>query len=179
MPIDPEMPPSDTDLNAVGVLVRRTIEARILAPILQALGDEFGRARVLEVATRVIRDIARTQGAAMSAQAGSDSLHAFAGTLDRWTANDALRLEVIEQTDERFSFNVVRCRYAEMYRALGVPELGAILSCNRDAALIEGFNPGVTFERTQTLMQGASCCDFRYQLARATPAPETEIPARP
>jgi hypothetical protein len=49
-----------------------------------------------------------------------------------------------------------------MYRALGIPELGAVLSCNRDASLIEGFNPEVRFVRTQTIMQGAPCCDFRY-----------------
>jgi hypothetical protein len=53
-----------------------------------------------------------------------------------------------------------------MYRALGIPELGAILSCNRDAALIEGFNPAVQLERTQTLMGGATHCDFRYRLVR-------------
>ncbi len=46
--------------------------------------------------------------------------------------------------------------------ALGVPELGAILSCNRDAASIAGFNPDVALTRTQTLMGGASHCDFRY-----------------
>lgn len=169
-PHDPEgAPPGDTDLNAVGVLVRRTIEARILAPVLEALAREFGRERVLAITAGVIKDVARQQGAAMAADAGSCTLHAFAETLDRWTADDALRLEVQEQTAERFAFNVVRCRYAEMYRSLGVPELGAILSCNRDAALIEGFNPEVQFERTQTLMQGASCCDFRYQLRRRHP----------
>jgi hypothetical protein len=56
-----------------------------------------------------------------------------------------------------------------MYRALGVPELGALLSCNRDYSLIEGFNPEVTLTRTQTIMQGAPCCDFRFQLRRPPP----------
>lgn len=60
---------------------------------------------------------------------------------------------------------VTRCRYAEMYRALGIPELGETLSCSRDAALIEGFNPEVEFTRSQTIMQGAACCDFRYSEA--------------
>ena len=53
-----------------------------------------------------------------------------------------------------------------MYRALGIPELGAVLSCNRDAALIEGFHPEVQFSRTQTIMGGASHCDFRYRKPR-------------
>jgi hypothetical protein len=166
---------SDTELNAIGVLKRRTIEARIVAPLLEALGERFGREPVLAIAREVISGIARTQGAALAAGCDSASLEAFASTLDRWTADDALQVTVLSQSAERFDFNVTRCRYAEMYRALGIPELGAILSCNRDAALIEGFNPEVALERTQTLMGGASHCDFRYQLKRRT----SEDPAHP
>jgi hypothetical protein len=51
-----------------------------------------------------------------------------------------------------------------MYRALGIPELGAILSCGRDGALGEGFNPALRLVRTQTIMEGAPCCDFRYRM---------------
>ena len=76
--------------------------------------------------------------------------------------DDALHIEVLEQSEQAFSFNVTRCRYAEMYQALGIPELGALLSCNRDAALIQGFNLQVELTRTQTILQGAPSCDFRY-----------------
>ena len=69
---------------------------------------------------------------------------------------------MLEQSDQRFSFNVTRCRYAELYRGLGIPELGAVLSCNRDFSLIEGFNSQVTLTRTQTIMEGAPFCDFRF-----------------
>ena len=61
-----------------------------------------------------------------------------------------------------------------MYRALGIPELGAVLSCNRDAALIEGFNPAIRLTRTQTIMQGAPCCDFRYAGPASDPAEPAE-----
>ncbi len=158
--------PPDT-LNRVGVLTRREIEARILAPIVAALGDEFGRERVIEIVRETIIRIAREQGAALAVQMGDDSLANFAASLDAWTQDDALRIEVLNSDAEAFNFNVTRCRYAELYRALGIPELGAVLSCNRDAALIEGFNPSVCFERTQTIMQGATHCDFRYRLKPA------------
>jgi hypothetical protein len=49
-----------------------------------------------------------------------------------------------------------------MYRELGIPELGALLSCSRDFALVEGFNPQVKRPGTQTNMEGASHCDFRF-----------------
>lgn len=150
-------------LNAVGVLTRREIEARILAPVIDALAREFPRDRIIEIVRDAVIQTARQQGRALAASAGDASLEAFAGTLGPWTKEGAMQIEVIEQTSARFAFDVTRCRYAEMYRALGIPELGAVLSCNRDAALIEGFNRDVTLTRTQTIMQGAPCCDFRYE----------------
>ena len=113
----------------------------------------------------VIVGVAQAQGRAMAEHRQDASLQSFASTLEPWTRDDALRIEMREQTDDRLSFDVTRCRYAEMYRSLGIPELGAVLSCNRDAALIEGFNPKVSFVRTQTIMQGATHCDFRYRAA--------------
>ena len=158
---------TDVDrLNAVGVLTRREIEARILAPVVQALGEAFGRERVIEIVRDVIVGLAREQGRAMAEARHDRSLTSFAGTLEPWTRDGALTMAVQEQTDEALAFDVTRCRYAEMYRALGIPELGAVLSCNRDAALIEGFNPEVRLTRTQTIMSGASHCDFRYRTPR-------------
>ena len=150
-------------LNEIGVLRRREIEARILMPVLEALGDEFGRDRVFEVARRVIADVAQDQGRQLAERMGGNSLTHFATALEDWKKGDAYRMDVLRQDDERFDFNVTRCRYAEMYRALGIPEVGALLSCNRDFALIEGFNPDVELERTQTIMQGATHCDFRFR----------------
>lgn len=150
-------------LNAVGVLTRREIEARILAPVVNALGERFGRDEVVAIVREVIAGIARDQGRVMAANRGDASLASFAQTLGPWTKDDALRLRVVDDSPGRFDFDVTRCRYAEMYRALGVPELGEVLSCQRDAALIEGFNPGVTLTRTHTIMQGAATCDFRYR----------------
>ena len=150
-------------LNAVGVLTRREIEARILAPVIDALGQRFGRDEVVAIVREVVAGIARDQGRAMAEAGGDASLASFSQTLGPWTKDDALRLRVIQEQPARFDFDVTRCRYAEMYRALGIPELGEVLSCQRDAALIEGFNSEVTLTRTQTIMQGAVCCDFRYR----------------
>ena len=170
------------DLNArIGVLTRREVEARVLIPVIDAMAREFGRERVLSILRESIVDIARTQGAELSALMGGDDLDAFAESLSYWTRDDALEIDVVEQSDDRFAFNVTRCRYAELYRALGVPELGAILSCNRDYALIEGFNQEVDLTRTQTIMEGAAYCDFRYQAASAPISLESgqdDAPAR-
>ena len=155
------IPPPDT-LNAIGVLKRREIEARLLAPLLKALGEEFGQERVLECTRQTIIRIAKEQGEQLAKEMGGCTLAHFAASLENWKKGDAMDIEVLEQTADRFSFNVTRCGYAEMYRALGIPELGTILSCNRDYSLIEGFNPQIELTRTQTIMDGAAFCDFRF-----------------
>jgi len=152
-----------SDLNAVGVLKRREIEARILAPFVAALATEFDRARVVEILRETVIRVAREQGAALAAAPAGNALSQFAEATAAWSKDDALTIEVVAQSAERYDFNVTRCRYAEMYRDLGIPELGAVLSCNRDSSLIEGYNPDVELTRTQTIMEGKSHCDFRYK----------------
>ena len=163
LPVEPSTVNQSPDrLNELGVLNRREIEARILGPVLESLGQEFGHQVVLEIVQRVIIRIARQQGAALVESMGGAGLLHFAASLENWKKDGALEIEIIEQNEITFSFNVQRCRYAEMYRALGIPELGGLLSCNRDAALIEGFNPNIKLRRTQTIMDGAPFCDFHY-----------------
>jgi hypothetical protein len=164
--------PPDT-LNEIGVLKRREIEARILAPMIEAFAAEFGRERVVEISRRVIVSIARQQGRALAEQMGGNSLPHFVQSKENWVKGGALAIEVLQAGDTAYDFNVTRCRYAEMYRALGIPELGAVLSCGRDGALGEGFNAGLTLTRTQTIMEGAPVCDFRYRLDPAD-APSAE-----
>jgi hypothetical protein len=156
--------PTD-DLNAkIGVLTRREVEARILTPVIDALGESFGPEAVLSVVQSTIVKIARQQGADLSNLIGNNSLQHFYETLQFWTRDDALNIEEIESSDDVLSFNVTRCRYAELYDRLGIRDIGTIFSCARDFALIEGFNPDVSLTRTQTIMEGAPFCDFRYRL---------------
>ncbi len=158
---------SDDDLNAkIGVLTRREVEARILVPMIDALGAKFGRENVLDVVKETIIKIASDQGAELSQHMGGNSLKHFADSLKYWRQDNAVEIEVLARTEEVFAFNVTRCRYAELYEKLGVAELGTVFSCARDFAMIKGFNKDVRLKRTQTIMEGAAYCDFRYQLKR-------------
>jgi hypothetical protein len=163
------------------LLQQREVEARIVGPLIRAFMAEVGPERTLELVRGVIADLARQSGADLARQLGEASLEAFARGLDRWKEGGALEIDVLEQTPERLAFNVTRCRYAEMYRALGLADLGASLSCQRDFALVEGFNPSVTLTRTQTLMEGAPFCDFRFRAAPPDdpPHPPTSEPQPP
>ncbi len=154
----------DTLNEQVGVLVRREIEARILGPMIDAFADAFGRERVLELVRSTIVEIARSQGRAMRMSGTGNDLEDFADTMEAWKRGGALETNILANSGDSFDFNVTRCRYAEMYRELGMEELGSILSCARDYALIEGYNDSVDLTRTRTIMEGASHCDFRYRL---------------
>jgi hypothetical protein len=153
---------SDVELNEIGVLKRREIEARLLAPIVDALGDKFGRQEVLEVVRDVVTGIARRQGRELATRLGTNDLQAFAASVEPWSRNDALQLRILDQNESVLNFDVTRCRYAELYRSLGIEELGSILSCGRDGTFIEGFNEEIALERKHTILQGSSACDFRF-----------------
>jgi len=78
-----------------------------------------------------------------------------------------LGYEVIKQAPDAFEINVTQCRYAKFYHEIGAPELGFLLTCSADFPMAEGFGADVQLTRTQTIMQGASHCDFRYALKRS------------
>jgi hypothetical protein len=86
----------------------------------------------------------------------------IASAFTTYAAGDALDYRVREQSQDSFEIDVTRCRYAEFYKDLGVPELGFLLVCSADFPIAEGLGPDVKLARTQTIMQGASHCDFRY-----------------
>lgn len=149
--------------RSLNLLDQREIEASIVGPLVRAMMARFGEEPATEVLAEVVRELARKSGSELAKKLGDSGLRAFATNLATWTAGDALRLEVIENTDQKLSFNVTRCQYAEMYRRLGLEDLGGTLSCLRDFELAKGFNPAIRLVRTQTLMEGASHCDFRFE----------------
>lgn len=80
-----------------------------------------------------------------------------------YARDDALEYGVIEQSQDAFEFNVTGCRYAEFYKELGEPELGFLLVSSLDFPTAEGLGSDIQLARTQTIMQGATHCDFRYR----------------
>jgi hypothetical protein len=153
----------DTAKPKLPLIDQREIEARIVGPLIRAFASEFGEARTLEIVRDLIQKLARSAGNDLALAVGQRTLEAFAQGLERWKANGALEIDVLEKSPDRLSFNVTRCRYAEMYQVLGLRDLGGALSCARDFALIEGFNPDIELTRTQTIMEGAPHCDFRFR----------------
>ena len=51
----------------------------------------------------------------------------FIALYDLWKADGALEIEVLKASKTQFDFNVNRCRYAEMYREMGLEKIGHLL----------------------------------------------------
>ncbi len=154
---------SEFDVNAMPVIERRRIEALVLGPMLRAFQKEFGVEETRRIARQVITAIARNQGREFAERTGKQDLKSFAANKEPWRRNGALEIELLDKSEGKYSFNVTRCKYAEMYRDIGLADLGDIFSCTRDFEFTRGYNPGITLTRTQTIMKGASHCDFRYE----------------
>ena len=150
---------------SLALIHRRGIEAEMAAALIDGYAAVIGRDQAINIAANVIRQIARETGRRLSAEHGSNSLADLAGLISHiWCAEDALQIDILRQTPSQLHFNVMRCRYAEQYEQMGLKDFGFCLSCNRDGALCEGFNPQIRLQRSQTIMQGAPYCDFRFDL---------------
>jgi hypothetical protein len=152
------------DLNEMPVIERRRIEALVLGPVIRAFQEEFGEEQTNELVRKVMVGIATEQGRELAERVKGENLQEFADSKGAWRKNGALETDEIEKKPDRYEFDVTRCRYAEMYHEIGYGDLGGILSCARDFAFSEGFNPKINLRRDHTIMGGDEFCDFRYDL---------------
>jgi len=151
---------SKTDLP---ILEQRRIEANIIKPIYEEMKAEIGEQQARKIISAAITRNAVEQGAAYAKTEGGDtSLESFHALLPQWKANGALEVDMLEETESTVNYNVTRCQYAEMYKEMGLADIGHMLSCGRDGTFCKGYDPRISLIRTQTIMQGASHCDFRY-----------------
>jgi hypothetical protein len=141
------------------------IQAQVLVPLVKNLQAELGEERANAIVRGALGDLYRKYGEKWWRTQGAPTLgEKMASAFDMFAAGDALNYEVVKQAPDAFDVNVTECRYAEFYKEIGVPELGFLLTCSADFSMTEGFGTDVQLTRTQTIMQGASHCDFRYVL---------------
>ena len=146
------------------ILEQRRIEANIIKPIYEEMVERLGKQQAAEILRAAITKDSIQQGQAYAREEGGDTtLHGFHALLPQWKANGALEVDMLAEEEQHVHYNVTRCQYAEMYKSMGLAEIGHILSCGRDGTFCTGYNPNIKLDRTQTIMQGASHCDFRYR----------------
>ncbi|HYC64032.1 MAG TPA: L-2-amino-thiazoline-4-carboxylic acid hydrolase [Reyranellaceae bacterium] len=148
----------------VSVIEQARVQAQVLVPLVKALQAELGEAKANALVRRALGDVFRRFGEEFwRTRQDQDLGKNVAAAFTAYARDDALELRPIERSADSIAFDVTRCRYAEFYKELGEPDLGFLLVCSADFDTAKGFGPDVELERTQTIMQGASHCDFRYR----------------
>jgi hypothetical protein len=151
-----------SDVHSITFLDRVEIQAEVLVPLIKAFEVELGMDRARSIASDALQASVREGYANLREKIPGNPIDLISGGIDMF-AKDALEYEVIGHSSEAFDFNVIKCAYAEFYKALGEPELGFLFVCDLDNAIAEGLGPDLEFRQTQTIMQGAGHCDFRYR----------------
>jgi hypothetical protein len=148
----------------ISAIEQAKIQAQVLVPLVKALQVELGEERANALVREALGDVYRRLGeqwwrAKESRHVGENMALAFSS----FAEGDALDYSVRAQSEDTYEIDVTGCRYAQFYKELGEPQLGFLLVCSADFPFAEGFSADIRLKRTQTIMQGASHCDFRYK----------------
>ena len=148
----------------IPVIEQAKIQAQVLVPVVKALQAEMGEERANALVRKALGDVYRRLGERWwreraSGHVGDMLALAFAS----FATGDAIDYSVRARSQDTYEIDVTGCRYAQFYKELGEPELGFLLVCSSDFPFADGFGADIKLTRTQTIMEGASHCDFRYK----------------
>jgi predicted ArsR family transcriptional regulator len=151
----------------VSLLNKTRMQAQVLVPVLRALRDELGKDKADAIVKQALRDWSKQLFAAIGDRVEGSPRRKWAAVQSVFgeVSGREVEVEILRHDKEALHLDVTRCRFAEFFKSLGEPELGALLICEADfdvAAIGEGE---VSLERAQTIMQGAPSCTFRYKFA--------------
>jgi predicted ArsR family transcriptional regulator len=151
---------------SIPVIEQAKIQAQVLVPLVKALRAELGEGRANALVRKTLGDVYRRLGEQWWQAKGSRHVgEKLASAFATFAQAGALDYSVRAQSQDTYEIDVTACRYAQFYKELGEPELGFLLVCSLDFPFIEGSGANIELTRTQTIMQGASHCDFRYRRA--------------
>lgn len=151
----------------IDLLSKAKIQAQVLVPLLRAMREGMGTEQADALVKRALRDWSAELFAAIGQQIDGPprkkwaAMHKAMGEISAAEVN----VEVRRQDREALEFDITSCKFAEFFRALGEPDLGTLLMCSTDIDIAAAGGTEVEFSRTQTIMQGATYCNFRYRFA--------------
>jgi predicted ArsR family transcriptional regulator len=151
----------------VSLLDKTRMQAQVLVPVVRALRAELGKDKADALVTQALRGWSKQLFAAIGEGIEGSPRRKWAAIQSVWgeVSGREVEVEVLRQDKEALDIDVTRCRFAEFFRELGEPELGALLVCAADFDIVAAGAGEVSLERAQTIMQGAPSCTFRYKFA--------------
>lgn len=133
----------------VSLLDKTRIQAQVLVPVLQTLRAELGTSAADILVKRALRGWSRRLFDAIGDDVEGSPRRKRAAmhkAMAEKTEHD-VAVEVHRQDKEALEFDVTRCHFAEFFRALGEPELGALLVCETDFDIAAAGGNEVMFTR--------------------------------
>ena len=151
----------------ISLLDKTRMQAQVLVPVLRAMRAELGKGKADAIVKQALRDWSKQLFAAIGAAIEGSPRRKWATiqTVFGEVSGKEVEAEILRHDKEALEIDVTRCRFAEFFRALGEPELGAVLICEADFDIASVGDGEVSLERAQTIMQGAPSCTFRYMFA--------------
>lgn len=151
----------------ISLLDKTRIQAQVLLPVLRALRAELGKDKADAIVKQALRDWSKQLFAAIGERIDGSPRRKWAAIQTPWgeVSGKKVDVNILRHDKEALEIDVTRCRFAEFFRALDEPELGALLVCEADFDIAAVGKGEVSLERSQTLMQGAPSCTFRYKFA--------------
>jgi len=151
----------------ISLLDKTRIQAQVLVPVLRALRAELGKDKADAIVKQALRDWSKQLFAAIGDGIEGSPRRKWATIQSVWgeVSGREVEVEILRHDQQALDMDVTRCRFAEFFRELGEPELGALLICEADFDIASAGDGEVSLERAQTIMQGAPSCTFRYRFA--------------
>ena len=151
----------------LSLLDKTRIQAQVPVPVLGALRAELGKEKADAIVKQALRGWSKELFTATGDGVDGSPRRRWAAMHSAMAAatEQDVAVEMRRHDKEALEFDVTHCRFAEFFRALGEPELGALLICETDFDIAAAGGGEVSFTRDQTIMQGAPSCTFRYKFA--------------
>jgi hypothetical protein len=163
----------------LSLLDKTRIQAQVLVPVLRALRSEIGKEKADAIVRRALRDWSKALFAEVGKNVGG-------GPRRQWAAMQTALTEITEREvtvqmnrhdKDALEFDIVSCKFAEFFRALGEPELGALLICATDFDIAAAGSGAVSLTRADI---DAGCAKLHVPLRLYTAGMISSVtPPRP
>ncbi len=154
--------------SKISYLDRVKAQSEVLIPVLKRLRMELGEDQANELVYAALRDWSREVFAEVGSKkegSGFEKWSQMSKELDALAGED-IEYETLREDSEALDLNVTVCKFAQFFKELGEPELGAILTCEVDHHIAAVSQQEVRLTIEKTIMKGNELCDFRFKFNR-------------
>jgi len=131
----------------------------LLTTAIRFLEKEYGEG-VLELLSNWKAEKTRERWRVLAEETGRDDPE----YLFRLFSDEVHDYEIVRKSRNALEVKVHSCAHVDSFMELNSTDVGMKMICMGDYAVVEGFNPKISFKRPKTLMAGDEMCHFIFEL---------------